>query len=276
MMQRGQPAALFVGFEHWEIDDPADRMLVLWDQSKARSEVEPQGADCDRRDGCAVSDEAEQVTVAGLERAIHGCDLLGREELRKIADPTAVSDNNRSNGLGTVYLDDLVEAVELGTRHLALTGVQRSNGSAAAQHRFKDFELRTAQLFADVLDLEAEAKVRAIASVPEHRLVVADPWPWRCSDLESGCLEDGSDRFFAYLNYLILVDESHLDVELRKFGLTVGPEVFVAEAARDLEVALVARHHQQLLEELRRLGQRVPVARVHPARHEEVSCAFGG
>ena len=57
------------------------------------------------------------------------------------------------------------------------------------------------------------------------------------------------------------VDERHLDVDLGELGLAVGAQVLVAEAARDLVVALDAADHEQLLEELRRLRQRVELAR---------------
>ena len=68
----------------------------------------------------------------------------------------------------------------------------------------------------------------------------------------------------------LLVDERHLDVDLRELRLAIEAQILVAEAAHDLEVALVARDHQQLLEDLRRLGERVELARVEPRRHEEV------
>jgi hypothetical protein len=55
-------------------------------------------------------------------------------------------------------------------------------------------------------------------------------------------------------------DKRHLDVELRELRLTVGTQVLIAEAAGDLVVALEATHHEQLLEQLRALRQRVPVA----------------
>ena len=74
---------------------------------------------------------------------------------------------------------------------------------------------------------------------------------------------------------VLLVDERHLQVELGELGLAVGAEVLVAEAARDLEVALEAADHQQLLEQLRRLRQRVPGAADQPAGHEEVARALG-
>ena len=70
------------------------------------------------------------------------------------------------------------------------------------------------------------------------------------------------------------VDEGHLDVDLGELRLTVGAQVLVAEAARDLVVALDARDHEQLLEELRGLRQRVELAGIHTARHDEVARAL--
>ena len=74
---------------------------------------------------------------------------------------------------------------------------------------------------------------------------------------------------------VVLVDEAHLEVELGELGLAVAAQVLVAEAARDLEVAVDAGDHQELLELLRALRQGVDVARLEPRRHEEVAGAFG-
>ena len=41
--------------------------------------------------------------------------------------------------------------------------------------------------------------------------------------------------------HVVVVDERHLDVELGEFGLAVGAEVLVAEAAGNLEIAVEAR-----------------------------------
>ena len=60
---------------------------------------------------------------------------------------------------------------------------------------------------------------------------------------------------------VVLVDERHLDVDLRELGLAIEAQVLVAEALDDLEVAVEARHHEELLEELRALGERVELAR---------------
>ena len=72
----------------------------------------------------------------------------------------------------------------------------------------------------------------------------------------------------------VLGRERHLDVDLRELGLAIGAQVLVAEALDDLEVAVEPADHQDLLEDLRRLRQRVELARVHAARHEVVARAL--
>ncbi len=62
-----------------------------------------------------------------------------------------------------------------------------------------------------------------------------------------------------------LGDEGRLDVELGELELAVGPQVLVAQAPGDLEVAVHARHHEQLLGDLRALGQHVELALVAAA-----------
>jgi hypothetical protein len=78
-----------------------------------------------------------------------------------------------------------------------------------------------------------------------------------------------------HLEHLLDGRERELEVDLRELELAVGALVLVAEAARDLEVAVEARDHQQLLHDLRRLRQRVERPGLQPARHEEVARALG-
>ena len=76
------------------------------------------------------------------------------------------------------------------------------------------------------------------------------------------------------LHDLFLRQERGLDVELRELGLTIGAQVLVAETFDDLVVAVEARDHQQLLEDLRRLRQREELAGVRARRHQVVARAF--
>ena len=75
------------------------------------------------------------------------------------------------------------------------------------------------------------------------------------------------------LEDVVLVHERHLDVDLRELRLAVEAQVLVAEAFDDLEVLVEPRDHVELLEELRALGEREELPRVHAARDEEVARA---
>ena len=64
-------------------------------------------------------------------------------------------------------------------------------------------------------------------------------------------LPDRADQRLVQLQDLLLIHEAHLDVQLGEFRLAVGAQVFIAETAGHLVIALDATHHQQLLEQLR-------------------------
>ncbi len=74
---------------------------------------------------------------------------------------------------------------------------------------------------------------------------------------------------------IALLHKGHFAVDLREFRLTVGTQVLVPEAAHDLEITVIAAHHQDLLEGLRRLRQGIKLPGVHPRRDDEVTRAFG-
>ena len=80
-------------------------------------------------------------------------------------------------------------------------------------------------------------------------------------------LDHGEDRLAAR--------EAHLQIDLRELKLAVGAEILVAEAAGDLKVAVEAGDHEDLLEDLRRLRQRVELAGMHAAGNQKIARALG-
>jgi len=75
---------------------------------------------------------------------------------------------------------------------------------------------------------------------------------------------------------VLLRHEAHLDIQLVEVGgRAVGARVFIAETGRDLEIAVEARHHDQLLELLRRLRQRVELTRMQARGHQKVARTLG-
>ncbi len=129
----------------------------------------------------------------------------------------------------------------------------------------------------DVLHDERVAEIRLVRPVFAHRLRIGNARPGRRRDrLATGeFLESAAQHRLHRVENVPLLDEAHLDIELIEFaGKTVGARVFVAKAGRNLEIAVEARHHQELLVLLRRLRQRVEFARVQTRGHEEIARAF--
>ncbi len=82
------------------------------------------------------------------------------------------------------------------------------------------------------------------------------------------------DRFHRFPDFF-LSNEAHFKIKLIEFARqTVCTRIFIAEARRNLEVAVETSNHQQLLILLRSLRQRVELAFMNTAWHEEVARTF--
>ncbi|CAB4869921.1 unannotated protein [freshwater metagenome] len=168
-------------------------------------------------------------------------------------------------------LRPLLPGVELTPRLVA----PARHDDRADMLRLEDPKRRIDEVRGEVDKLEVEAQVRLVAAESAHGLGVGHLRNLADLDVEDP-LPEGADDGLAHLDHVGLLDEGHLDVELGELRLTIRAEVLVAVAPGNLEVPLHAGHHEQLLEELRRLGQRIPVARLQAYRHQEVARTFRG
>ncbi len=127
----------------------------------------------------------------------------------------------------------------------------------------------------DVLQLEPVTQVGPVAAEPLHRVVVLEPGQGQRHLLAAELAGHRGNQSLERRQDVLVLDERHLHVKLGELGLAVGSQVLIAEAAGDLEIAVEAGDHQQLLVELGRLGQGVEVPRVHPAGNQEVAGSLG-
>ena len=131
-------------------------------------------------------------------------------------------------------------------------------------------------MLGDVLHLERVAQVGLVAAVFLQGFRKRNPPPALGHGLALGkLLEHARDDGLHRREHVLLLDKTHFNVELIKLARqAVGARVLVAKTWRDLEVAVEARHHQQLLVLLRRLRQRVEFSGMNARRHQEVARAF--
>ena len=163
----------------------------------------------------------------------------------------------------------------------ALAAAGRGNGPdfvlRLLEQAREHLEAGAAKMLGGVLHDDRVAQVRLVGAVFAHRLGVGNARPRRGRHRLVVCelLEHAADDGLHRRKYVVLLDEAHLDVELIEFaGQTVGARVLVAEAGRDLEIAVEARHHQKLLVLLRGLRQRVKLAGMDARGHEKIAGAF--
>ena len=195
-------------------------------------------------------------------------------------------------GVGEILGDRAAQRAVLGDQHIGqalvaallgelLPAVQRAarlrrparHDDRADVRRLEHPERGVGEVVGALDEFDAEPQVGLVGTEPAHRVGVADPRqrqrqvvadqrPQRLQDL----LGDRDD--------VVGVDEAHLHVQLGELRLAVGAEILVAVAAGDLVVALHACDHQQLLEQLRALRQRVERARLQAGGHQEVAGAL--
>ena len=127
---------------------------------------------------------------------------------------------------------------------------------------------------AQVDQLEAKACVRLVGAIARHRVRVFQARQRQLDVYIQRFLKELLEEAFVDGLHIDLFHKRHFDVDLREVRLAIGAEVFVAEAARNLEIAVVSREHQKLLKELRALRKREELARMHTARHKVVARAF--
>ena len=123
----------------------------------------------------------------------------------------------------------------------------------ALSHRLpENSELALPEHLREVNQLQAETQVRLVRAEPSHSLLVGQARK-RLHHLQVGPdrLRETGMQLLQEAHHVLLLDEAHLQVKLRELRLAVRPQILVPEAAGDLEVALEAGDHEELLELLR-------------------------
>ena len=156
-------------------------------------------------------------------------------------------------------------------------GIARTSLPSCSSSLAKIAKPEPAKCVGHVLHPDRVAQVGFVAAIPLQRVPVSDARPVGVDfaafaemfekSLQHG-LDGGKTSSCGY--------KTHLHVQLVEVGRrAVRARVFVAEAGGDLEIAVEARHLDQLLELLRRLRKGVELARMQARRHQKVTRPFG-
>ena len=277
MVHRHEAAFFFAPLEHREVDHPKQGKLVLVAQAKAAAHFEAQFAELLARLH-GVGSRNHQDKVAGLcaGKLFEALHHLGCVELIYGALHIALLINagvNKALRADLRRLHKVSQLVQLLARiGSAAFGHNRADIGCLVEHA----ELASAFQHVHHLDeLHAEAHVGLVAAEAAHRFVPRQAQERRIAEVVAAHLfEEILGHFLKSIDNIVLLHKTHFAVNLREFRLAVSAEVFVAEAFHDLEIAVHACHHEQLLERLRALRQGVELSGVHARGDDEVARTF--
>src|SRR4249919_165135 len=215
--------------EQWRIDHPAERPGVLVDQPDFSPNLEPRSTEQGLRKGARTGSKEDAIAWCGTDLGSKSVAFRIREVLgyRSAKLPIFADQNVRQAAVSSLP-GELLPRIQLPTR---LTGTPRHDHSADVL-RLKHPKRCLSEVPGELDNLLPEPQIRLVSAEAVQRVGVGEPWQGR-----------------------------H-DVELGEVGLPIRPEVFVAIAPGDLVVALHTGHHEQLLEQLGTLRQRIPGARL--------------
>ena len=203
-----------------------------------------------------VGDDADEVTLGRVRVFEHTCDLVGREELLDgRADRVVGFDGypHEPGGAATFRIVDQPIELLAGERTCPRCD-EGLDHAAGGEHLGERVEAGGSEHGCEVDELHAVAKVGLVGAEPGHHLGVGEPRERR-GDLGSGHLtHDARIQRLDQIHQIFFGDERHLDVELGELEAAIGARGLVSQAPHDLVVAILPRHHQQLLELLRRWG----------------------
>src|SRR5436309_1026298 len=274
------PPGLLVQLVHREVGHPAEPERVLLDEAELLAELVPHLPREPVGRGTLLANEEKHVAVDRLGRRAESAEVRRVEEFRDRPPRPALRERHVAETWRALLARPLSQLVEeaAGLRHplwRAHGADDRAPGDRGREHR----EPGVTEGRRDVADRERIAQVRLVGAVFQNGLVERDPGERRrChralrTEFLEHAVEDRLDR----REHVLLGDERHLEVELVELARRpIGAAVLVTEARGDLEVAIEPGDHEELLELLRRLRQRVELPRVDTARHEVVARTLGG
>ena len=285
MMDRAPAGVLLVVFEHGKIDHPQRFPLaflqVVLPAELGMADLVAQCADRVVDDLAGVGTEEDQVAVARtgarqdrIERGV--VQVLHDRRLQSLAAAAGIVDLDVGQPLGAVDRHELGVAVDLAAGQLAAAGHAQADHPAALHvgRAREHLEVDAFHRLGEIGELQLHPQVGLVRTVQPHRFGIRHGRKLLGQIDVDRRLEHRADHLLEDRADLDLGQERGFAVDLGELRLPVGAQVFIAKALGDLVVAIEARHHQQLLEQLGRLRQREEMAGMHPRRHQVIARAL--
>ena len=153
-------------------------------------------------------------------------------------------------------------------------GIDGTNDAATVQSATEDLEAARREDICHVHDFIAITCVWLVRTEAIHRFLISDALEGERNVHAPASLKHRRKKTFDDVDDVFSLNKAGFDIDLGEFRLTVGAQVFITEAAGDLEVTLETRNHEELFVLLRSLRQGKELTGAESGRDEEVACTF--
>ena len=276
-MMHGYPAFfILVPLKHRETGNPGKAQLVFIDQVHAFCHFNTQGAQSLCYGSRFVRYEEQQVARFRAGSFFNFVQMGFVKELGDGRFHTAVRlDLHPGQAFGAVDRHKINQSVQFPAGNVGIAFyVDRFHNAAVGNDIVKYFEVGTGNRIHHVDQGHVKTQIRFVAAIFIHGFVPGHALHGPLDIHTQRSFEHISNEAFHHVHDIVHLYERHLHVQLGKFRLTVGTQIFITEAAGNLEIAFVSAYHQQLFENLRRLGKRIELAGIHTAGHQIVPGPF--
>ena len=277
MVHRVESSVLLAVLEKWELGNPQELEIHGIENSLSLGALATQSAQGIENHLVFIGNDQDQVACFGahcrLDRLIF---FLGQELGVGGRDLARLRPLEPSKSLCLVGLDELYQRINLLTGEAgAALDIDGTYGTAVLHRTREHLEAAILHYLGEIGQLISKANVGLVRAEALHCLGIGHTNEVLGKLLAAKFFQQLFQEALVHLHYVICRYEGHLGINLGKLGLTVSTQILVAIATGDLEITVEAGHHQQLLVQLRRLGQCVKFALMHTGGHQIISRSLG-
>ena len=255
----------FIVFEHWEICYPSESQFVFVDKIHTTTHFKTKFAQSFGYYSRFVGNHEYQIARFCLHFFTDSTNRIFTQEFHDLGFDSAVFVEACPCKTFSAVLTNIVyEVIKFTTRNTCVARYYNTfNHAAVVDNGTEYFKFSSANQICYVGEFHTETKVRFIGTVFIHGFVPSNTSHRNLNINVHSRFKYVFNQTFQGFQNLFLINEAHFQVELSKFRLTVGTQVFITETTNDLEVFFITGYHQDLFKNLWRLWQCIEGTRVN-------------
>ena len=191
-----------------------------------------------------IGSKENEVALFDFQLLLQGRLFGFTEKLHDRRFPFAALHLDVSQTLGAKTLGGFGHGLHLSLRHTGVAfGIERLDHAAITNDATEHLELAAAEIFREIHDLHSETRIGLINSPTVHHFLIRNAREWRGHIVIERHFPNALKQALDQRVNVFPINERHLDIHLREFGLTIRPQILITVTARELEIFIHTRTH---------------------------------